>query len=119
MEKIIGILKDATSKMEALKSYLDTGIKNVTKVRMIDGLTGNVIHTATIHEEFPSDERIAKCERNMVSNYLRQYMRKEYYAPSADRMQDGRWLEFAGMPLQKGRKKVRDSLRYEVYKELE
>lgn len=119
MDKIIDLLEKATEMLKQLRRHDSIGAHKVTRIKMIDGLTGNVIRISTIREEFPSNERIEVCKKGMIGNHLVHYMYVNYVTDDEKKLRGKAFGEFKAGPYKERRKKIKDNLKWEVYQELE
>ena len=118
LEILERVLKEALERVEKMKNEIAP--LKVTKVKMIDGLTGNVIHITKIKEESPTDERIEKCKKNMIGNRLWSYVYRTMLA-TEDRkaLETPGWDEVREAIMKEREAKVREALKWEVYQDVE
>jgi hypothetical protein len=111
-------LKEALERVEKMKKEIAP--ETVTKVKMIDGLTGNVIHIAKIKEESPTDERIEKCKKNMIGNRLGSYVyRTMIDTENRELLETPGWDKVREAIVKEREAKVREALKWEVYQDVE
>lgn len=111
-------LKEALERVEKMKK--ETTPLKVTKVKMIDGLTGNVIHITKIKEESPTDERIEKCKKNMIGNRLGSYVYRTMIATeNRELFETPGWDKVREAIVKEREAKVREALKWEVYQDVE
>lgn len=111
-------LKEALERVEKMKNEIAP--MKVTKVKMIDGLTGNVIHIARIKEESPDCERIEKCKKNMIGSRLWGYVYRTMLATDDRKLlETPGWDEVREAIMKEREAKVREALKWEVYQDVE
>ena len=116
VQHIIDRLRDFADELEKDIANYGLGYRVITKVTMIDGISGHEIHTGTIREENPSEERLKQFEANMVNNHLFAHMSQHYMSYEEKRLMGTEWRKFADGELKKRTKEVKDNLKWEVKK---
>ena len=117
IEMLESLLKEATEKVEKMKKSILC--REVVKIKMIDGLTGETIHVAKIREENPSDAKIAQCKKNMVSNYLWGHAYNAIAAKGKGAFSAPGWNEAKDAAVKKQKAKIKDNLKWEVIRDVE
>ncbi len=118
LEILERVLKEALDRVEKMKREIAP--QKVTKIKMIDGLTGNVIHIAKIKEESPTDDRIEKCKKNMIGNRLWSYVYRTMIATENQKLLEAPgWDKVREHIVKERESEVREALKWEVYQDVE
>ena len=118
LEILERVLKEALERVEKMKKEIAP--ETVTKVKMIDGLTGNVIHVTRIKDANPPEAKIAQCKASMINCYLGKYVFDHVLSDTErDLAHLNGWSEVLKSTIEGHEGKVKEALEWEVYQDVE
>lgn len=118
LEILERVLKEALERVGKMKKEIAP--ETVTKVKMIDGLTGDVIHVTRIKDANPPEAKITQCKASMINCYLGKYVFNHMLTDTErDLVHLQGWSETLNSIIEGYESKVKEALEWEVYQDVE
>lgn len=118
LEILERVLKEALERVGKMKKEIAP--ETVTKVKMIDGLTGDVIHVTRIKDANPPEAKITQCKASMINCYLGKYVFSHMLTDTErDLVHLQGWSEALNSIIEGYESKVKEALEWEVYQDVE